>query len=57
MLGSSGLTDLHEESSHQVNKQTLVGIELGSHAKLWAPAAEQRLACLLSFLGFGAPVV
>lgn len=57
MLGRSGVIDL-EESCHQLNRQTLVGTDLGNHTSLskWALAVEPCLACLLPFLGFWAPV-
>lgn len=42
MLGHSGLIDL-EEICHQLNRQTLVGMDLGNHTSLskWALADER----------------
>ena len=51
MLGSSGLADLHKESSHQLNKEVLVGTTLGNQIGAGCQAVFGLPSSLLRFLG------
>lgn len=51
MLGSSGLTDLHEESRHLFNKKAWVGTNLGNQTGPGCRAGFSLPPSLLGFLG------